>query len=438
MSDSPKPAGSGFGFETRAVHAGASPDPATGARTTPIYQTTAYVFDDADHAASLFNLQSYGYIYSRLTNPTVSVLEERVASLEGGRGATACASGHAAQMLAFFAFMEPGDEFVASRKLYGGSITQFGRSFKKFGWNVIFVDPDDPENFRTALTPKCKAIFVESLANPGGVVTDLEAIAKIAHAAGVPLIVDNTLASPYLCRPIEWGADIVIHSTTKFLSGHGNSMGGVVVDSGKFDWSQNDKFASLSEPEPAYHGLKFHETFGDLAFTVAGHALGLRDLGAAMAPLNAFLTITGIETLALRMERHVRNAQAVAEFLAAHPAVSWVNYAGLAASPYHALAKKYLPKGAGSVFTFGVEGGYESGIKIVEHCELFSHLANLGDTRSLILHPASTTHRQLTEAQQIAAGAGPDVIRLSIGVESVADIIADLDQALAHAVKSGA
>ena len=438
MSDSPKPAGSGFGFETRAVHAGASPDPATGARTTPIYQTTAYVFDDADHAASLFNLQSYGYIYSRLTNPTVSVLEERVASLEGGRGATACASGHAAQMLAFFAFMEPGDEFVASRKLYGGSITQFGRSFKKFGWNVIFVDPDDPENFRTALTPKCKAIFVESLANPGGVVTDLEAIAKIAHAAGVPLIVDNTLASPYLCRPIEWGADIVIHSTTKFLSGHGNSMGGVVVDSGKFDWSQNDKFASLSEPEPAYHGLKFHETFGDLAFTVAGHALGLRDLGAAMAPLNAFLTITGIETLALRMERHVRNAQTVAEFLAAHPAVSWVNYAGLAASPYHALAKKYLPKGAGSVFTFGVEGGYESGIKIVEHCELFSHLANLGDTRSLILHPASTTHRQLTEAQQIAAGAGPDVIRLSIGVESVADIIADLDQALAHAMKSGA
>jgi O-acetylhomoserine (thiol)-lyase len=438
MSDSPKPAGSGFGFETRAVHAGASPDPATGARTTPIYQTTAYVFDDADHAASLFNLQSYGYIYSRLTNPTVSVLEERVASLEGGRGATACASGHAAQMLAFFAFMEPGDEFVASRKLYGGSITQFGRSFKKFGWNVIFVDPDDPENFRTALTPKCKAIFVESLANPGGVVTDLEAIAKIAHAAGVPLIVDNTLASPYLCRPIEWGADIVIHSTTKFLSGHGNSMGGVVVDSGKFDWSQNDKFKSLSEPEPAYHGLKFHETFGDLAFTVAGHALGLRDLGAAMAPLNAFLTITGIETLALRMERHVRNAQTVAEFLAAHPAVSWVNYAGLAASPYHALAKKYLPKGAGSVFTFGVEGGYESGIKIVEHCELFSHLANLGDTRSLILHPASTTHRQLTEAQQIAAGAGPDVIRLSIGVESVADIIADLDQALAHAMKSGA
>jgi O-acetylhomoserine (thiol)-lyase len=436
MNESAKPAGSGFGFETRAVHAGAAPDPTTGARATPIYQTTAYVFDDVDHAASLFNLQSYGYIYSRLTNPTVSVLEERVASLEGGRGATACASGHAAQMLAFFAFMEPGAEFVASRKLYGGSITQFGRSFKKFDWNVIFVDPDEPENFRKALTPKCKAIFVESLANPGGVITDLEAVAKIAHKAGIPLIVDNTLASPYLCRPIEWGADIVIHSTTKFLSGHGNSMGGVVVDSGKFDWSQNDKFASLTEPEPAYHGLRFHETFGDLAFTVAGHALGLRDLGATMAPLNAFLTITGIETLALRMERHVANAQQVAEFLAGHPAVSWVNYAGLPSSSYHALAKKYLPKGAGSVFTFGVKGGYEAGVKIVESCELFSHLANIGDTRSLIIHPASTTHRQLTEAQQNAAGAGADVVRLSIGVESVGDIIADLDQALDHAVKA--
>src|SRR6266436_3960811 len=379
-----------YGFETRAVHAGAAPDPTTGARSTPIYQTTAYVFDDVDHAASLFNLQSYGYIYSRLTNPTVSVLEERVASLEGGRGATACASGHAAQMLAFFAFMTPGAEFVASTKLYGGSITQFGRSFKKFDWNVIFVDPDEPENFRRALTPKCRAIFVESLANPGGVITDLEPVAAIAHAAGVPLIVDNTLASPYLCRPIEWGADIVIHSTTKFLSGHGNAMGGMVVDSGRFDWSQNDKFKALTEPEPAYHGLRFHETFGDLAYTVAGHALGLRDLGATMAPLNAFLTITGIETLALRMERHVANAQKVAEFLAAHPAVSWVNYAGLASSPYHALAKKYLPKGAGSIFTFGVKGGYEAGVKIVESCELFSHLANIGDTRSLIIHPAST------------------------------------------------
>jgi len=421
------------GFETLAVHAGAAPDPATGARSTPIYQTTAYVFDDVDHAASLFNLQTYGYIYSRLTNPTVSVLEERMASLEGGRGAIAVASGHAAQMLAFFSFMEPGDQFIASRKLYGGSITQFGRSFKKFGWDAIFVDPDDPENFRRALTPTCKAVFVESLANPGGVITDMEPIAKIAHGAGLLFIVDNTMASPYLCRPIEWGADLVIHSTTKFLSGHGNAMGGVVVDSGKFNWAQNDKFKGLSEPEPAYHGLRFYETFGDLAFTVQGHAIGLRDLGATMAPLNAFLTITGIETLPLRMERHVANAQAVAEHLERHPAVSWVSYAGLESSPYRKLARKYMPRGAGSVFTFGVKGGYDAGVKIVEGVELLSHLANIGDTRSLIIHPASTTHRQLNTEQQTAAGAGPDVVRLSIGIESVQDIIADLDQALAKA-----
>ena len=421
------------GFETLAVHAGASPDPATGARATPIYQTTAYVFDDVDHAASLFNLQSYGYIYSRLNNPTVSVLEERVASLEGGRGAVAVASGHAAQMLAFFAFMEPGDQFLAARKLYGGSITQFGRSFAKFGWEAIFVDADDPENFRRALTPRCKAIFVESLANPGGVITDLAAIAKIAHEAGLLFIVDNTMATPYLCRPFEWGADLVVHSTTKFLSGHGNAMGGVVVDSGKFDWAQNDKFKTLTDPEPAYHGLRFYETFGDLAFTVQGHAVGLRDLGAAMAPLNAFLTITGIETLPLRMERHVQNALAVAQHLERHPAVAWVSYAGLDSNPYRALAQKYMPKGAGSVFTFGLKGGYDAGVKLVEGVQLFSHLANLGDTRSLILHPASTTHRQLDEAQAVAAGAGPDVVRLSIGIESVADLIADLDTALAAA-----
>lgn len=421
------------GFETRAIHAGAAPDPTTGARVTPIYQTTSYVFDDVDHAASLFNLQTYGYIYSRLTNPTVSVLEERVANLEGGRGAVACASGHAAQMLAFFAFMEPGDEFLASKKLYGGSITQFGRSFKKFGWNVIFVDPDDPQNFKRALTPKCKAIFVESLANPGGVVTDLEAIAAIAKEAGIPLIVDNTMASPYLCRPIEWGATLVVHSTTKFLSGHGNSMGGIVVDSGKFDWSSSPKFRGLTDPEPAYHGLKFYETFGDLAFTVAGHALGLRDLGAAMAPLNAFLTITGIETLPLRMERHVANAEKVARFLEQHPAVGWVSYAGLESSPYRKLAKKYLPKGAGSVFTFGLKGGYEAGVKLVENVEIFSHLANIGDTRSLVIHPASTTHRQLNDEQKLAAGAGPDVVRISIGLETADDLIADLDQALKKA-----
>jgi O-acetylhomoserine (thiol)-lyase len=431
MAEKPKTPG----FETLAIHAGASPDPTTGARSTPIYQTTAYVFDDVDHAASLFNLQTYGYLYSRITNPTVSVVEERVASLEGGRGAIAVASGHAAQMLAFFSFMEPGDQFVTSNKLYGGSITQFGRSFKKFGWDAIFVDPDDPLNFRRALTPQCKAIFVESLSNPTGVVTDLEAIAEIAHEAGCLFIVDNTMASPYICRPMRWGADLVIHSTTKFLSGHGNAMGGIVVDSGRFDWAQNDKFKSLTEPEPAYHGLRFYETFGDLALTVHGHAVGLRDLGATMAPLNAFLTITGIETLPLRMERHVQNAQAVAEYLAGHPAVSWVAYAGLLQSKYHRLAKKYLPKGAGSVFTFGVKGGYQAGVTLVEGVELFSHLANVGDTRSLIIHPASTTHRQLTEEQQIAAGAGPDVVRLSIGLESIADIIGDLEQGLEKAAR---
>ena len=420
-----------YGFETLAIHAGASPDPTTGARSTPIYQTTAYVFEDAENAASLFNLQTYGYIYTRLGNPTVSVLEERIASLEGGRGAICTASGHAAQLLTFFSFMEPGASFLASTKLYGGSITQFGRSFKKFGWQANFVDQRDPENFRRALTEDCRAIFVESLANPSGEITDLEAIARIAEAAGILFIVDNTMASPYLCRPIEWGADLVVHSTTKFLGGHGNAMGGALVDSGKFDWAKNDKYKTLTEPEPAYHGLRFQETFGDLALTVHGHAVGLRDLGPAMAPMNAFLTITGIETLALRMERHVANAQAVAEFLDRHPAVAWVSYVGLESNPSHALAKRYMPKGAGSVFTFGLKGGYQAGVKLVESVDLFSHLANIGDTRSLILHPSSTTHRQLTEEQQIAAGAGPEVVRLSVGLETAADLIKDLEQALA-------
>lgn len=419
-----------YGFETRAVHAGAAPDPTTGARSTPIYQTTAYVFDDVDHAASLFNLHNFGYIYSRLTNPTVAVLEERVATLEGGRAAVAAASGHAAQFLVFATMLEPGDEFLASRALYGGSLTQFGLSFKKLGWTCHFVDPSDPGNFRRALTPRCKAIFIESLANPGGVVVDIEAIAKVAHEAGLPLIVDNTLATPFLCRPIEWGADIVTHSTTKFISGHGNAMGGVVVESGKFDWSQGGKFPSLTEPEPAYHGLRFYENFGDFAFTTKARAVALRDYGPSMAPMNAWLSITGVETLHLRMERHCQNAQRVAEFLAGHDKVAWVSYAGLESSRYHALARKYMPKGAGSVFTFGVKGGYAAGVKLVENVGLFSHLANIGDTRSLILHPASTTHRQLTEEQRIAAGAGPDVIRLSIGLETVDDLIRDLDQAL--------
>ncbi len=420
-----------FGFETRMIHAGAQPEPVTGARQTPIHQNTSYVFHDADHAASLFNLQTFGFIYSRLTNPTVAVLEERIANLEDGRGATCCASGHAAQILAFFPLLEPGDSFIASNRLYGGSITQFGKTFKKFDWQAIFVDVDDPDNVRKALTPNCKAIFVESLANPGGVVSDLEALSAVAREAGIPLIVDNTMATPYLCRPFEWGADLVVHSTTKFLSGNGTSVGGCVVDSGKFNWAQNDKFPGLAAPEPAYHGLTFYETFGDMAFTAHAHAVGLRDLGSAMAPMNAFQTILGCETLSLRMERHCENARKVAEFLEGHPGVAWVSCAALPSSPYYDLAQKYLPKGAGSVFTFGVKGGYEVGTKVVENCEIFSHLANIGDARSLILHPASTTHRQLTEEQQQAAGAGPDVIRLSIGLETIDDIIADLDQAIA-------
>jgi O-acetylhomoserine (thiol)-lyase len=428
------PAGShnlSYGFETRAIHAGAAPDPTTGARSTPIYQTTAYVFDDVDHAASLFNLHNFGYIYSRLTNPTVSVLEERVASLEGGRAAVAAASGHAAQFLIFFTLMQPGDEFIASRNLYGGSLTQFGLSFKKLGWACHFVDPTEPENFRKALTPKTKAIFIENLANPGGIVVDIARVADVAHAAGIPLIVDNTLATPYLCRPFDFGADIVCHSTTKFLSGHGNALGGVVVESGKFDWSQGDHFPSLTEPEPAYHGLKFFENFGDFAFTIKARAVALRDFGPALSPMNAFLTITGIESLPVRMDRHVDNAKKIAEFLAVHPKVAWVSYAGLKDSPYYELAQKYLPKGAGAVFTFGVKGGFEAGVKLVENVRLFSHLANIGDTRSLILHPASTTHRQLTDEQREAAGAGPDVVRLSIGLETADDLIRDLDETLA-------
>jgi O-acetylhomoserine (thiol)-lyase len=419
-----------YGFETRAIHAGAAPDPTTGARSTPIYQTTAYVFDDVDHAASLFNLHNFGYIYSRLTNPTVAVLEERIAALEGGRAAVAAASGHAAQFLTFFTLMEPGDEFVASRNLYGGSLTQFGLSFKKLGWSCHFVDPREPDNFRKSLTPKCKAIFIENLANPGGIVVDIARVAEIAHSAGLPLIVDNTLATPYLCRPIEHGADIVVHSTTKFLSGHGAALGGVVVESGKFDWSQGNRFPSLTDPEPAYHGLRFFENFGDFAFTMKARAVALRDFGPALSPMNAFLTITGVETLHVRMERHVENARRVAEFLSRHERVAWVSYAGLKESPYYQLGQKYLPKGAGAVFTFGVKGGYEAGVKLVENVRLFSHLANIGDTRSLILHPASTTHRQLTDAQRAAAGAGDDVIRLSIGLETAEDLIRDLDQAL--------
>ncbi len=425
MTDAPT-----YGFETLAVHAGAAPDPVTGSRATPIHQTTSFVFEDVDHAASLFNLQAFGNIYTRLTNPTVAVLEQRLAGLEGGRGAVAAASGHAAQLMAFHVLMTAGDHFVAAKQLYGGSLTQFGQSFKKFGWDSTTVDATDAQNFRAALKPNTKAIFIENLANPGGVVVDIEAVATIAHEAGIPLIVDNTLATPYLCRPFEWGADIVIHSLTKFLGGHGNSLGGMIVESGKFDWGQNGKYPSLTEPNASYHGLKFYETFGDMAYSVAIRAQSLRDLGPALSPMNAFLILTGIETLPLRMGRHSTNALKVAEFLEAHPKVDWVSYAGLKSSRFYDLGKKYLPRGSGAVFTFGIKGGFESGVKLVEGVELISHLANIGDTRSLIIHPASTTHRQLGEAELIAAGAGPDVVRLSIGIESVDDIIRDLDQAL--------
>ena len=422
-----------YGFETIAVHAGARPDPVTGARSTPIYQTTSYAFDDADHAAELFNLQTFGYIYSRITNPTVAVLEERVAALENGRGAVAASTGHAAQFLVGATLLESGDEFISSNNLYGGSVTQFGVSFKKLGWHCHFVDMTEPENVERAMTEKVKFIFCEGLANPGGIVLDLEAIAEVAKRHGVPLIVDNTMASPYLCRPFDHGADLVVHSTTKFIGGHGNTMGGMVVESGRFDWWQNDKFPSMTKPDPAYHGLTFAETFGDFGFTMKMRAVALRDYGPSMAAQAAWNLLQGVETLPLRMERHCSNALAVARYLEDHPKVSWVSYAGLESSRFYALAQKYLPRGAGAVFTFGLKGGYEAGLAVVDKVNMFSHLANIGDTRSLIIHPASTTHRQLTDEQKARAGAGADVVRLSVGIESIDDIIADLDQALDQA-----
>jgi O-acetylhomoserine (thiol)-lyase len=418
------------GFATLSIHAGAKPDPTTGARVTPIYQTASYVFDDVDHAASLFGLQTFGNIYTRIGNPTCAVLEERVAALEGGTAGLAVASGHAAQVITLHALMTPGDEVVASRKLYGGSINQFTHSFKNFGWNVVWADPDDDGSFERAVSDKTKAIFVESIANPGGVITDIEAVANVARKASVPLIVDNTLATPYLCKPIDYGADIVVHSLTKFIAGHGNSIGGMIVDGGTFNWSRGGRYPMLSEPRPEYHGIVLHETFGNFAFAICCRVLGLRDLGSAMSPFNAFLILTGAETLPLRMQRHCDNTLAVAEWLAKRPEVAWVSYPGLPGDKYHELAKKYAPKGAGAVFTFGLKGGYDAGVKMVSNVRLFSHLANIGDTRSLIIHPASTTHRQLSDAQKVEAGAGPDVVRLSIGLEDVEDIIADLEQAL--------
>ena len=428
MSDQPL-----YGFDTLQIHAGARPDPATGARQTPIYQTTAYVFRDADHAAALFNLQEVGYIYSRLTNPTVAVLQERIATLEGGAGAVCCSSGHAAQIMALFPLMSPGKNVVVSTRLYGGTVTQMSQTIKRFGWSAKFVDFDDVAAIEAAIDEDTRAVFCESVANPGGYITDLDAVAKVADKAGLPLIVDNTSATPYLCRPIEHGATLVVHSTTKYLTGNGTVTGGCVVDSGRFDWSASDKFPSLSAPEPAYHGLKFAETFGPLAYTFHGIAIGLRDLGMTMNPQAAHYTLMGIETLSLRMAKHVANAEKVAAWLEKDPRVDYVTYAGLPSSPYHDRVARICPKGAGGLFTFAVKGGYDSCVKLVNALEIFSHVANLGDTRSLVIHSASTTHRQLTPEQQEAAGAGPSVVRISIGIEDPDDLIADLDQALSKA-----
>lgn len=420
------------GFDTLAIHAGARPDPTTGARATPVYQTTAYTFNDADHAAALFGLQEFGNIYTRIMNPTQAVLEERVAALEGGTAALAVASGHAAQMIVFHTIMRPGDNFVAASRLYGGSINQFGRAFANFGWEVRWADPLEPAAFADKINERTRAIFIESLANPGGTFVDIAAIAEVARRHGLPLIVDNTMASPYLIRPLEHGADIIVHSLTKFLGGHGNSMGGLIVDGGTFDWSASGNYPMLSTPRPEYNGVVLDATFGNFAFAIACRVLGLRDLGPAISPFNAFLILTGIETLPLRMQRHCDNALAVARWLKAHSKVAWVNYSGLEGDPNHVLQQRYSPNGAGSVFTFGLAGGYEAGKTFVEGLELFSHLANIGDTRSLVIHPASTTHKQLTDEQKIAAGAGPDVVRLSVGIEDVKDIIADLEQSLAQ------
>ncbi|WP_288587816.1 O-acetylhomoserine aminocarboxypropyltransferase [uncultured Methylobacterium sp.] len=419
------------GFNTLAIHAGAAPDAATGARATPIYQTTSFVFDDVDHAASLFGLQAFGNIYTRITNPTNAVLEERIAALEGGTAAVAVASGHAAEFLVMHALMQPGDEFVAANKLYGGSINQFNHSYKNFGWNVVWADTDDPASFEAAITPRTKAIFIESIANPGGVITDIAAISAVAKRHNIPLIVDNTMATPYLIRPFEHGADIVVHSATKFLGGHGNSIGGLIVDGGSFTWAGDARYPMLSQPRPEYAGMVLSETFGNFGFAIAVRVLGLRDLGPALSPFNAFLIINGIETLPLRMQRHSDNAKTVAEHLSRHPAVAWVSYPGLESDRYHQLHKRYCPHGAGAVFTFGLKGGYEAGVALVSNLKLFSHLANIGDTRSLVIHPASTTHRQLTDEQKTRAGAGPEVVRLSVGIEDAGDLIADLDQALA-------
>jgi O-acetylhomoserine (thiol)-lyase len=418
-----------FGFGTLCLHAGQIPDAATGARAVPIYQTTSYVFDSAEHAASLFNLQTFGNVYSRLSNPTVAVFEERVAALENGRAALALSSGQAAQMTALLTLLEAGDELVSSSTLYGGTYSQFEVNFRRMGIHTKFVHPDDPDNFRKAITPRTKALYAETMGNPGINVLDIEAVAAVAREAGVPLVIDNTFASPYLCRPLDFGADIVVHSATKFMGGHGTTMGGVIVESGRFPWD-NGKFPGMVEPSRGYHGVRFFETFGDFAYTMKCRMETLRTLGPCLSPLNAFLLLQGLETLHVRMDRHVANAMEVARFLEAHPRVKWVNFPSLPSSPYHALAKKYLPKGSGAIMTFGIQGGAAAGERFIEAAQMLSHLANVGDAKTLVIHPASTTHRQLSEEEQLRAGVSPDMIRLSVGIEDIDDILWDIGQAL--------
>jgi O-acetylhomoserine (thiol)-lyase len=421
-----------FGFGTLCLHAGAIPDPTTGARAVPIYQTTSYVFDSADHAASLFNLQTFGNVYSRISNPTVAVFEERMAALEGGRAALAAGSGQAAQMCALLTLVQNGDEIVSASTLYGGTYSQFDVTFRQFGIETKFVDPDDPQNFKKAITPKTKLLYAETAGNPRINILDIEAVAAIAKDAGIPLVIDNTFATPYLCKPFEFGADISLHSATKYIGGHGTTMGGVLVESGKFPWD-NGKFPGMTEPSRGYHGVRFFETFGDFGFTMKARMETMRTLGPAMSPISAWLLLQGLETLHVRMDRHIANALAVAKFLEEHSQVSWVSYPSLPSSQYYDLAKKYMPKGAGAIMTFGIKGGQEAGVKFIEGAQFMSHLANVGDAKTLVIHPASTTHRQLSEEDQIKAGVTPDMIRLSIGIEDIDDILWDLDQALAKA-----
>jgi O-acetylhomoserine (thiol)-lyase len=425
-----------FGFETRQLHAGQRPDPNTGARAVPIFQTTSYVFEDPEAAAAYFNLQEYGNTYTRIMNPTLAVFEERVASLEAGCGAVAFASGLAAQAAALFTLLTPGDHIVSSAALYGGTVNQFKHVLRKMSVELTWVDPDDLGAWKAAVRGNTKAFFGETIGNPGGNVLDIEAIAAVAHEHGLPLLVDNTFATPYLCRPIEWGADIVLHSATKFIGGHGTSIGGVVVDSGEFNWS-NGRFPVIAEPSPAYHGLQFHETFGTYGYLMKLRAETLRDLGGCLSPFNAFLFLQGLETLSLRMRRHVENAIAIANFLESHELASNVRYPGLRTSPHHSLAEKYLPRGAGSVFSFDIRGGRAAGQEFIRGVTLWSHLANVGDAKSLIIHPASTTHRQLNEQELRAASVGPGTIRLSVGIEDADDLIWDLEQGFARARTTG-